>query len=427
MAKTDWRCGAARDLPINMTRSWDGGAAAKRMLDAAGIGGDHPKPEIAKRGFLLYDAGNPNLRGSYKLPFADRIEGRLTAIAAGVRNAASRLPQTDAPERERDRARQIIDHYEKRMAEEEKKNGSEEGRSAGFRPRGAHQLHFLSQRIFNTPLAIHPAKAGVIATVLARRLGIGSLRGAGVGATEFMAFDQEDERDAAREQPHGYRVQEGVAIVPIQGTLTHKLGSVQPFSGMTGYDGIRHNVALAIADPEVKGIALEIDSPGGEVSGCFDLADWLFAVRGRKPMWAIVDDSAYSAAYAIASAADWIVVPQLGGVGSVGVIALVTDLSKALEAGGITVNVIQFGARKADGLEVMPLSPEARDRFQADVNTMGDRFVDVVARNRNLDAAKVKATEAATYLGADGVRQGLADAVAAPDAAFRDFLKTLQQ
>ncbi|MDE1905034.1 MAG: S49 family peptidase [Rhodospirillales bacterium] len=404
------------------------------MLDAAGIGGKNPRPEIAKRGFLLYDAANPDLRGSYKLPFADRIGGVLKAVKGGVRAAASRLPQTDAPQREKTRARQILDHYEERIAREEKRGGAG---APGAHALGAHapggfgrgtaarRLPFLAQRLFNTPLALHPAKAAVIARAFGERFGIGAvLRGGTEAAAEAFAFEEEDDGPA---EPKPYAVAQGIASIPVQGTLVHRLGAMRPYSGMTGYDGVRACLAMALEDPAVRGVLFDIDSPGGEVSGCFELADVIFAARGRKPMWAVVDDCAFSAAYAIASGADKVVVPALGAVGSIGVIALVADVSKAMESAGVVVNVIQFGARKADGLEVLPLSPEGRDRFQADVDTMGARFVETVARNRGLGVPAVRGTEAATFLGAAAVSAGLADMVRAPEAAFGEFLQTLQQ
>jgi ClpP class serine protease len=169
----------------------------------------------------------------------------------------------------------------------------------------------------------------------------------------------------------------------------------------------------------------DIDSPGGEVSGCFDLTDTIYAARGIKPMWAILNDGAYSAAYAIASACDHITVPRTGGTGSVGVICMHVDMSRALEKAGIAVTLIQYGDRKADGNETQSLSDPALARFQADVDAMGKIFVDTVARNRGMAAAKVKATEAATFLGASGVSVGFADAVMAPDEAFRRLLSQL--
>jgi HK97 family phage prohead protease len=103
--------GAARDLPINETREWDGAAAAQRVFALAGFDGENPQPDIARRAFLVYDAAAPELRGSYKLGFADVIDGELVAIRAGLNAAASRLPQTDIPQEVIDRARAVLDAY----------------------------------------------------------------------------------------------------------------------------------------------------------------------------------------------------------------------------------------------------------------------------------------------------------------------------
>lgn len=114
-AAADWTCGAARDLPIDDADGWDGPAAAERLLDAAGFTGEHPDADKARRGFLVYDKGNPTLKGSYKLPFADMVGGELKAVAGGIDAAASRLPQTDVPQDVMDASRKLLDEYEARM------------------------------------------------------------------------------------------------------------------------------------------------------------------------------------------------------------------------------------------------------------------------------------------------------------------------
>ena len=113
----DWKVGASRDLPIDESDTWDGAAAAKRMLDEAGFDGDSPDAAKAARGFLLHDAANPGLRGSYKLPFADIVGGTLRAVKAGISAAKGRLDQTDAPEAVLADAKAVIDGYEKRMSD----------------------------------------------------------------------------------------------------------------------------------------------------------------------------------------------------------------------------------------------------------------------------------------------------------------------
>lgn len=286
------------------------------------------------------------------------------------------------------------------------------------------KFEFLAQRLFNTPLAIAPGKAEVIMAALAERLGIGQIVRAGPAPMAYDEWDQSDDDYSApgRNPRAGYDIVGGVAIIEVCGTLVQKLGSLRPYSGMSGYDGIRQNFLTALTDPEVKAIMLDVDSPGGEVSGCFDLVDAIHRSRGKKPIWAILNESAYSAAYAIASAADRIVVPRTGGVGSVGVIWMHMDWSKALTGAGFKVTFVTYGEQKADGHPEIPLSPEALARFQGDIDTMGDLFVATVARNRGMSVKSVRDTQAATYLGAAGVNQGLADAVMAPDAAFRALL-----
>lgn len=284
-------------------------------------------------------------------------------------------------------------------------------------------LPFLAQRLFNTPLAITPAKAELVMAALADRFGITKLfraNGDAVALSEF-GFSESDDEVPDRY----YDVVAGVAVIPINGTLVQKSGYMRPTCGMTGYDGIRANLSMALEDDGVRAIMLDIDSGGGEVAGCFDLVDAIYGARGRKPIWAVLSESAYSAAYAIASAADKIIVPRTGGTGSVGVICAHVDFSKALAKEGITVTMIHYGARKADGSEYAPLSDDALARFQADVDEMGELFVNTVARNRNLSAAKVRGTQATTFLGAAGVEIGFADAVMAPDEAFRSLLAEL--
>jgi HK97 family phage prohead protease len=109
---SDWQVNAASDLAVVDTDEWDGAAAAKRMLDDAGFDGDNPDAEKAARGFLLQDAANPTLRSSYKMPFADIIEGELTAVKSGVEAAIKRLNQSAHPAEIVDAATPIVSTYQ---------------------------------------------------------------------------------------------------------------------------------------------------------------------------------------------------------------------------------------------------------------------------------------------------------------------------
>lgn len=282
--------------------------------------------------------------------------------------------------------------------------------------------------MFNVPVAIAPAKAEVIIAALADRLGVAHMfraNGEAVAMAPMAFWDDDDEGRPERAADKGYDVANGVALVHVCGTLVQKNGYLRPYSGMTGYDGIRQCFMTALEDSEVQAIALDVDSSGGEVAGCFDLVDAIYDARGEKPIWAILDECAYSAAYAIASAADHITVPRTGGTGSIGVVCCHVDWSKALAGAGVAVTFIQYGDRKTDGASEKPLTDEALKRFQGDIDTLGELFVETVARNRGVGASKIRATQAGTYLGQAGVSLGLADAVMAPDAAFRELVASL--
>lgn len=286
----------------------------------------------------------------------------------------------------------------------------------------------LAQRLFNRPLAIHPEKAEIIVAALAQRLGI-----AQISRPQMMEEDDLPPAGVAGSfggpgatPPRvGYEIVQGAAIITISGTLVHKLGTLRPYSGMTGYDGIRQNVLTAMADPDVKGVFLDIDTPGGECAGCFDLVDTLFELRDVKPIWACVNEQATSAGQAIASAAERVITPRTGVVGSVGVIVLHVDMSDALDKSGMKVTIVTFGDRKADGNPYERLSRDVKSRIQADIDTLGALFIDTISRNMGISANSVRDMQAACYLGEEGVAQGLAHEVMAADEAFAEFVESL--
>lgn len=265
------------------------------------------------------------------------------------------------------------------------------------------------QRFIDRPLAILPSRAHMI---------VEALNSIGAMGVDF---------DAPAQARKPYDVVNGVAVIYVHGILVHEMSWLGAFFGdETTYAQLASAIVAAMNDDEAKAVVLHVNSPGGEVAGCFDLVDGIYGLRGIKPIWAILDEEAYSAAYAIASAADKIIVPRTGGTGSIGVIAMHVDITGALEQWGVKVSTIQFGARKSDGYPTTPLSDEARTRKQADIDMTGELFVETVARNRGIAADKVRKTEAGTFLGASGLGQGLVDAVMAPDAAFLSLLETIR-
>ena len=263
------------------------------------------------------------------------------------------------------------------------------------------------------PLALLPAHA----TALLERARI-------MGASAPAAFLDEIEVTYARETRTPYDVVDGVAIIPIKGVLVH--GQSWCWWGETSYGDLRALMKLALADAEVSAIVLHVDSPGGEVAGCFDLADDIYEMRGTKPIVAIIDEYCCSAAYALASSADKMVAPRTAVIGSIGVITMHLDVTAALEKAGLKVTTVQFGDQKSDSYPTTVLSDDARKRMQTDIDRLGEMFVALVARNRDIDPDAVRATQAGVFLGAAAVKAGLADAVMPPDAAFADLVKNLE-
>jgi signal peptide peptidase SppA len=226
----------------------------------------------------------------------------------------------------------------------------------------------------------------------------------------------------------GYAVTDGgIAVVPVLGPLVARGDWLTELFGASVYGELGDAVEAALADPSVRGVVMEIDSPGGEVAGMFDLVDRLGALRqsAGKPMWAVASESATSAAYAIASAAERIYVTRTGEVGSIGVVAAHVDQSGADAKAGLAWTFIHAGARKLDGNPHEPLSDPARAAIQADVDALYGELVDLVARNRNLTPEAVRATEAAIYRGRAGVALGVADRIGTVETALADMAANL--
>ena len=248
----------------------------------------------------------------------------------------------------------------------------------------------LASRFVNTPLMIHPPKLDLLVQALAPRLGIMPV--AGVKPAEPFATAYIEEAGDS-----DYQVVDGIAVIPIQGVLTKKESWVSAFSGCSSYDLIGRYVQDAVNDAAVRAILLQVDSPGGETTGCLELSDYIYSLRGAKPIYAVADDFAFSAAYALTSAADRIFVTRMGAVGSVGVVVLHTEDSKFNEEQGFKYTYIFKGDRKVDANPHEPLSERAQKDIQSEIDRQYDQFVATVARNRKVAAEKIIATQAGVY------------------------------
>ena len=292
----------------------------------------------------------------------------------------------------------------------------------------------IAQRAFNTPLLVEPAKAMAFVAGLGPRIAGQQLRLIGLDIpSNDLALAALPARAgiltnglAEQVQRNGqtpYALVDGVAVIEISGVLVHRGAWIGQSSGQTSYEGIAAQLAAAASDPLVHGIALEIDSFGGEVAGVFDLADAIRAARTAVPVWAFVAEHAFSAGYALASQADRIILPRTGVVGSIGVVVMHADLSGQLSDAGVTVTLVHSGAHKVDGNPYEPLPDAVRARIQGEIDGIRGLFAETVGagRGRRLTAAAALATEAECYRGAEAVAVGLADEVSDPASAFAAF------
>ena len=270
-------------------------------------------------------------------------------------------------------------------------------------------LPHIASRVLDTPLVIGQAKLEAILAVIGPRIGIEA------PAPAVMNGD-------GRRRGTTYLVTpEGIAVIPVFGTLVKRAGAVEAASGLTSYGHLEDRIMDAATDPAVRAVLLDIDSPGGEAAGVFDLADLVFEARSLKPVWAVADEEAFSGAYAIASTAERLFVPRTGGLGSIGVVAVHVDRSARDAMEGFRTTTVYAGAAKNDFNPHETLKDGARQTLQAEVDRVYALFVDTVARNRGLTAGAVRATEARLYFGEDAVSAGLADEV----GTLRDALAAL--
>lgn len=217
-----------------------------------------------------------------------------------------------------------------------------------------------------------------------------------------------------------YIVRDGILQIPVKGCLLHDFAWAFG-SWATGYIYIARALERGLADPMVRGIALIVDSYGGEVAGCFELVDKIFAARTVKPIRAFAHEHAFSAGYAVASAASHIAMSRTGGVGSIGVVTSHVDVSSAMNQMGVKVTFIFAGKHKVDGNAYEPLPKDVQARIQTRIDALYGVFVASVARNRDMSDADVRATEALDFTAAEAVDNGLADSIAPLDDAVAAF------
>lgn len=277
-------------------------------------------------------------------------------------------------------------------------------------------LPHLASRLYGTPLLLARTKLDIILSVLGSRIGWSEtldLKSPALSAVPFAPDQQANTH--------------GIAVIAVQGSLVRRNLGVDAQSGLMSYAEIGVALDSAASDPSISGILLDIDSPGGEAGGVFELAQRIREVDAIKPVWALASDCAFSAAYAIACAASRVLITQTGGVGSIGVIAMHVDQSLRDAQQGYRFTPVTAGDCKNDLSPHEPLNKDATVRLQAEVDRLYGLFVDHVAAMRNISPKAIRATQAACYFGADAIDVGLADALVRSDQVITEFAVYLSQ
>ena len=237
----------------------------------------------------------------------------------------------------------------------------------------------------SSPWAILPEHLVTIRNIVARHAGLTEIEGADLTAAEWGALGHDAAKHRHRRAGAG-----AIAVLNLFGVIAQRMNMIMESSGGTSTELFAAAFRQAVDDPKVGAIILNVDSPGGNVAGVDELAREIFNARGEKPIIAVANSLAASAAYWIASAADELVVTPSSQVGSIGVIALHENVSGALEQMGVEVTLISAGKFKTEGNPFGPLDDEAVAAIQESVDDYYDQFVEAVARHRGVRPGAVR-------------------------------------
>jgi len=275
-----------------------------------------------------------------------------------------------------------------------------------------NKKHVL-QAFVETPWAILPNKLAALEEIVSRHV-----------AGEKLSAEEIQARIHGSTRPEN-RAVNSVAVMPLFGTIFPRANLMTEISGATSAESFGAQFSDLMKDPNIDAIVLDVDSPGGQISGVEELASMIFAARGTKPIVAVANHLMASAAYWIATAADEVVVTPSGEVGSIGVFAAHKDMSKAMEMDGVKVSFISAGKYKTEGNPYEPLAEEARASIQGRVNEAYDMFINAVARNRGASPDDVRNNfgEGRTVGANQAVKLGMADRVSTLEETISRLLQ----
>ena len=272
----------------------------------------------------------------------------------------------------------------------------------------------IARSFLDEPWAILPGKLEAIADFIALKAQGGTLTEAEISAIRAAAPPMQGQREGA------------IAVMPVFGTLRNRLNLMTEMSGGTSVELMSKQFAALVRNPDVSAIILDIDSPGGAVSGIPEFAAQIFAARDVKPVIAVADTLAASAAYWLGTAASEFVAAPSAEVGSVGALMVHEDVSGAMEQEGRKVTLIYAGKHKVEGNPYEPLGDEAAAALQERVDAAYERFTADVARFRGVSVEIVRGERfgAGRVLSADRALQaGMVDGIATLDETIDRLMR----
>lgn len=255
--------------------------------------------------------------------------------------------------------------------------------------------------------------------------GIGRLRSL-IGNAAAQMDDTPEGTSAAKGRGRPAAINGDVMVIPLQGVLTPNVSFLALLFGIeSGLNSFRRQLRNAAGDSDIGAIVLDIDSPGGVVDLIPEVAGEIKAVAAKKPVVAVANTLAASAAYWLASQASEVIVTPSGEVGSIGVYMEHRDISAALDMVGIKPTLISAGKYKIEGNPYEPLDTEAVKAIEASVQDYYDMFVKDVASGRNASVSEVKSGygEGRVLTAKRAVSAGLADRVDTLDNVIAGLLR----
>lgn len=273
----------------------------------------------------------------------------------------------------------------------------------------------ILQAVLNSPWAIVPSKLDTILEVLAIRANGGHVPDDEIKAVVGNAT-----------QRSGGMIG-NIQVLQLFGTIAQRMGMMAESSGGTSTERFGQEFRQAVNDPQVSALVIDVDSPGGSVYGIPELASEMFKARGAKPIVAVANSMAASAAYWLATAADEVVASPSSEVGSIGVFAAHQDASALYEQMGIKTTLISAGKFKTEGNLWEPLTDEAKAAILESVTDYYDQFVSAVAKHRGVSVADVRGGfgEGRVVTAKRALKLGMVDRVSTLDETITRLSKAL--